>query len=153
MQLGFWPKEDNVTDSINRPNRGNSLSQMVELTCARLLREFGLHSPQHGGVGITFPIVAPRGRSSKFPWRGTSQVTYVTMVPRVGIETLRPLGFGAMLRTQASDEEADDVFARPSLYCGRAGSDVMGCRRPTDGVFSYVSSGTSHAGGVPHSGP
>ncbi len=33
------------------------------------------------------------------------------------------------------------------------GSDVMGCRRPTDGVFSYVSSGTSHAGGVPHSGP
>ncbi len=78
---------------------------------------------------------------------------YVTMVPRVGNETLRPLGFGAMLRTQASDEEADDVFARPSLYCGRAGSDVMGCRRPTDGVFSYVSSGTSHAGGVPHSGP
>ncbi len=70
------------------------------------------------------------------------------MVPRVGNETLRPLGFGAMLRTQASDEEAYDVFARPSLYCGRAGSDVMGCRRPTDGVFSYVSSGTSHAGGV-----
>ncbi len=85
-------------------------------------------------------------------WK-TSQVTYVTMVPRVGNETLRPLGFGAMLRTQASDEEADDVFARPSLYCGRAGSDVMGCRRPTDGVFSYVSSGTSHAGGVPHSSP
>ncbi len=57
------------------------------------------------------------------------------MVPRVGNETLRPLGFGAMLRTQASDEEADDVFSRQSLYCGRAGSDVMGCRRPTDGVF------------------
>ncbi len=75
------------------------------------------------------------------------------MVPRVGNETLRPLGFGAMLRTQASDEEADDVFSRQSLYCGRAGSDAMGCRRPTDGVFSYVSSGTSHAGGVPHSGP
>ncbi len=75
-------------------HRGNSLSQMVELTCARLLREFGLHSPQHGGVGITFPIVASRGRSSKFPWRGTSQVTYVTMVPRVGNETLRPQGFG-----------------------------------------------------------
>ncbi len=59
----------------------------------------------------------------------------------------------AMLRTQASDKEADDVFSRQSLYCGRAGSDVMGCRRPTDGVFTYVSSGTSHAGGVPHSGP
>ncbi len=67
MQLGVLAEGDNVTDSINRPNRGNSLSQMVELTCARLLREFGLHSPQHGGVGITFPIVSPRGRSSKFP--------------------------------------------------------------------------------------
>ncbi len=63
-------------------HRGNSLSQMVELTRARLLRELGLHSPQHGGVGITFPR------------RGTSQVTYVTMVPRMGNETLRPLGFG-----------------------------------------------------------
>ncbi len=29
------------------------------------------------------------------------------------------------------------------------GSDVMGCRRPTDGVFTYVSSDTSHAEGVP----
>ncbi len=38
------------------------------------------------------------------------------MVPRVGNETLRPLGFGAMLRTQASDEEADDVFTgRPYI--------------------------------------
>ncbi len=43
----------------------------------------------------------------------------------------------AMLRTQASDEEADDVFSRRSLYYGRAGSDVMGCRWPTDGVFTY----------------
>ncbi len=32
--------------------------------------------------------------SFEFPWRGTSQVMYVTMVPRVGNETLRPLGFG-----------------------------------------------------------
>ncbi len=48
-------------------HRGNSLSQMVELTSARLLHELGLHSPQHGGVGITFPIATPRGRSSKFP--------------------------------------------------------------------------------------
>ncbi len=46
----------------------------------------------------------------------------------------------AMLRTQASDEEADDVFSRRHFYCGTAGSDVMGCRRPTGGVFSYVSS-------------
>ncbi len=54
-----------------------------------------------------------------------------------------------MLRTQASDEEADDVFSRRYLYYGRAGSDVMGCRRPRDGVFTYVntydSSDTSHA--------
>ncbi len=40
------------------------------------------------------------------------------MVSRVWNETLRPLGFGAMLRTQASDEEADDVFSRRHLYCG-----------------------------------
>ncbi len=40
-----------------------------------------------------------------------------------------------MLRMQASDEEADDVFSRRPLYCGHAGSDVMGCRRPTGGVL------------------
>ncbi len=50
-------------------------------------------------------------------------------------------------------KKADDVFSRRSLYYGRAGSDVMGCRRPTDGVFTYVSSDTSHAEGVPHSDP
>ncbi len=33
----------------------------------------------------------------------------------------------AMLRTQASDEEADYVFSRRLFYYGRAGSDVMGC--------------------------
>ncbi len=43
-------------------------------------------------------------------------------------------------RPVSEDEEEDDVFSRRSLYYGRAGSDVMGCRRPTDGVFSYVSS-------------
>ncbi len=59
----------------------------------------------------------------------------------------------AMLCTQASDEEADDVFSRRPLYYGRAGSDVMGCRWPTDGVFTYVSSDTSHAEGVPRSNP
>ncbi len=40
-----------------------------------------------------------------------------------------------------------------SLYYGRANSDVMGCRRPTDGVFTYVSSDTSHAEGVPVATP
>ncbi len=38
-------------------------------------------------------------------------------------------------------------------YYGCAGSDVKGCRRPTDGVFTYVSSDTSHAEGVPRSDP
>ncbi len=41
----------------------------------------------------------------------------------------------AMLRTQASDEEVDDVFSRGPLYCGRAGSDFLGFRRPTVCVF------------------
>ncbi len=52
----------------------------------------------------------------------------------------------AMLRT-------DDVFSRGLFYYGRAGSDVMGCRRPTVGVLTYVSSDTSHADSVPHSDP
>ncbi len=56
-------------------------------------------------------------------------------------------------RPVSEDEEEDDVFSRRSFYYGSAGSDVIGCRRPTDGVFSYVSSDTSHAEGVPHSVP
>ncbi len=56
-------------------------------------------------------------------------------------------------KTVSEDEEEDDVFSRRSLYYGHAGSDVMGCRRPTDGVFTYVSSDTSHAEGIPHSDP
>ncbi len=54
MQLGFLAEGDNVTDS-HQP------------LSARLLHKIGLHSPQHGGVGISFPIATPRGRSSKFP--------------------------------------------------------------------------------------
>ncbi len=56
-------------------------------------------------------------------------------------------------KTVSEDEEEDDVFSRRPLHYGRAGSDVMGCRRPTNGVFTYVSSDTSHAEGVPHSDP
>ncbi len=52
-------------------------------------------------------------------------------------------------KTVSEDEEADDVFSWRPIYCGRAGSDVMGCRRPTGGVFTHVSSDTSHAEGVP----
>ncbi len=59
----------------------------------------------------------------------------------------------AMLRTQASDEEADECILPAVLYYVRAGSDVMGCRRPTDGVFTHVSSDTSNAEGVPRSDP
>ncbi len=59
----------------------------------------------------------------------------------------------AMLRTQASDEEVDDVFSRRPLYCGRAGIDVIGCRRPTGGVLYMYASYTGHADGVPHNDP
>ncbi len=59
----------------------------------------------------------------------------------------------AMLRTQASDEEANDVSSWRPLYCGRAGSDVMGCRRPKSGVFILYASVTGHADDVPHSDP
>ncbi len=56
----------------------------------------------------------------------------------------------ALLRMQASDEELDDVFSRRPLYCGRVGIDVIGCRRPTAGVFIYMyASSTGHADGVP----
>ncbi len=58
----------------------------------------------------------------------------------------------AMLRTQTSDAEVDDLFSRRPLYCGRTGSDVIGCRRPTSGVCMYASD-TIHADGVPHSDP
>ncbi len=58
-----------------------------------------------------------------------------------------------MLRMQASDEEANDVSSRRPLYCGRAGSDIMGCRRPTSGVFILYASDISHADDVPHSDP
>ncbi len=71
------------------------------------------------------------------------------MVPR---DTASPR-LCAMLRTQASDEEVDDVFSRRPLYCGRAGIDVIGCRRPTGGVLYMYTSYTGHADGVPHSDP
>ncbi len=35
-------------------------------------------------------------------------------------------------------KKVDDVFSRHPLYCGRAGSDVIGCHRPIGGVFIYV---------------
>ncbi len=56
-------------------------------------------------------------------------------------------------KTVSEDKEEDDVSSRRPLYCGRAGSDVMGCRQPTSGVFILYASDTSHAEGVPHSDP
>ncbi len=56
-------------------------------------------------------------------------------------------------RPVSEDEKADDVISRQALILWHAGSDVMGCRRPTGGVFTYVSSDTSHAEGVPRSDP
>ncbi len=102
MQLGFWPKGIMSLTASTVP--GATPLAWYSWLSACLLRDIGLHSPQHGGVGITFPIATPRGRSSKFPWRGTSQVTCVTIVPRIGNETLRPLGcvpcFGRKLQTK-----------------------------------------------------
>ncbi len=42
-----------------------------------------------------------------------------------------------MLQTKQSvkTKEVDDVFSRRPLYCGHASSDIIGCRRPTCGVF------------------
>ncbi len=56
-------------------------------------------------------------------------------------------------KTVSEDEEENDVSSRRPLYCGRAGSDVMGCRRPTSGVFILYASDMSHADDVPHSDP
>ncbi len=75
------------------------------------------------------------------------------MVPRVGNETLRPLGFGPCFgRKLQTKKRMMYSPGSPYIMVG-TGSDVMGCRRPTDGVFTYVSSDTSHAEGVPHSDP
>ncbi len=38
-------------------------------------------------------------------------------------------------RPVSEDEEENNVFSRRPLYYGRAGSDVIGCCRPTNGVF------------------
>ncbi len=59
----------------------------------------------------------------------------------------------AKLRTQASDEEVDDVFSQRPLYCGRTGSDVIGCRLPTGGVIVCMLQTRGHADGVPHCDP
>ncbi len=80
--------------------------------------------------------------------KGTSQVTYVTMVPRVGNETLRPLGFGPCFGRKLQTKKLMMYSPGDPFIMVEPGSDVMGCRRPTDGVFTYVSSDTSHAGGV-----
>ncbi len=70
------------------------------------------------------------------------------MVPRVWErDTASPRLWGHA-SDASSDEEADDVISR-GTYIVHAGSDVMGCRRPTGGVFKYVSSDTSHAEAFP----
>ncbi len=38
-------------------------------------------------------------------------------------------------KTVIEDEEEDDVFSRRLYTVVRASSDVIGCRRPTSGVF------------------
>ncbi len=41
-------------------------------------------------------------------------------------------------RPVSEDEEEDDVFSQRSLYYGRAGGDVMGCRRPKLKIFQHA---------------
>ncbi len=53
----------------------------------------------------------------------------------------------AMLRTQASDEEVDDVFSRRPLYFGHSLSPANRL------CFCMYASDTGHADGVPHSDP
>ncbi len=98
----------------------------------------GLHSPQHGGVGIPFPIATPRGRSPQFEVPSKGNVSgYVCNHGslRVGNETLRHLGavpcFGRKLQTK----KWMTYFPGAPLYCGCTGSDVISCRRPTGVVF------------------
>ncbi len=68
------------------------------------------------------------------PQRGMSQVTYVTLVPRVGNETLHPLGFVPCFGWKKWMMYSPGTL----LYCDRAGSDVIGCRRQTSCVFVYM---------------
>ncbi len=41
-------------------------------------------------------------------------------------------------RPVSEDEEEDDVFSLRSLYYGRAGGDIMGCRRPKLKIFQHA---------------
>ncbi len=50
-------------------------------------------------------------------------------------------------------KEVDDVFSRRPLYCGRTGSDVIGCRRPTGGVFICMLQTRVTLTAFPHSDP
>ncbi len=49
--------------AISRPG-GNFLKPGIVGLVLAFFGEIGLHSPQHGEVGITFPVATPRGRSS-----------------------------------------------------------------------------------------
>ncbi len=68
-------------------------------------------------MGITFPVATPRGRSSSSHGGNVSGYVCNHGSPNGERDTASPR-LWAMLRTQASDEEADDVFSRRHLYCG-----------------------------------
>ncbi len=56
-------------------------------------------------------------------------------------------------KTVSEDEEEDDVFSQWSLYYVAPVVTSWAVAGPTNGVFTYVSSDTSHAERVPHSDP
>ncbi len=56
-----------------------------------------------------------------------------------GERELRPLGFGPCFGRKLQTKKLM-MYSPGGTYIWHAGSDVMGCRRPAGGVFTYVSS-------------
>ncbi len=100
---------------------------------------------------IAFPIVPPRGRSVEFPWRGTSRVTHVTMVPREVSRRCAPL---PCLRPDClrllQTAKWMTYSAGALLYFRESRLWRYGPGGPTD--FTCAS-GTGHADCIPHSAP
>ncbi len=71
----------------------------------------------------------------------------------MGSETLRPLGFGPCFGRKLQTKKRMMYSPGDPFIMVAPVVTSWAVARPTDGVFSYVSSDTSHAEGVPHSDP
>ncbi len=77
------------------------------------------HCGARGAVGGSVPCSRVSPQSWTLPARARIQ-THNLGLPQVSSPTLYPLGHDCpMLRTQASDEDVDDVFSRRPLHCSR----------------------------------